>query len=216
MSVSAVTEARPDRKVLAREQLLLQEHHVPPAAELEAATGVHADLVEAEPFVQRDARRIRQRDAADREREALAAQPIEQVRVQLTPDAPSAPAVIHVDAGLDRPAVGRAFTPGMAIGVGDQVAITFEHEPWRTRHHAGDPALEFNDNCFPPAMGGPRNDIGMTGGPANCPCAGTMTIDLVGHILGRAPIPPELQPFLDANQDGALNVADVLMHFGAW
>lgn len=33
---------------------------------------------------------------------------------------------------------------------------------------AGDPALAYNDICFPPSLGGPRNDMGAHGGPGAC------------------------------------------------
>ena len=33
---------------------------------------------------------------------------------------------------------------------------------------AGNPAAEFNDECFPPSHGGPANDMGAHGGPGAC------------------------------------------------
>jgi hypothetical protein len=59
-----------------------------PGPELEAEVAVDPDRLEADRLVQRDARVVGERDAGDRDLQALAREQRQQRLVELAPDAP--------------------------------------------------------------------------------------------------------------------------------
>src|SRR5262245_57915050 len=111
---------------------------VDPAAELESDFAEVSVLAEAEPLVQRDARGIRQRDAAGDVVDVLLSQRGEQRSVELRAD--PAPQVIgrDVDRAFYREAVrGAALPCGRVRVTGDETVLLLD-EPRPARRHVAD------------------------------------------------------------------------------
>ena len=70
---------------------------------------------------------------------------------------------------------------------------------------AGDPDAAQNDAALPPGQGGARCDMGAFGGPYNAGWKFYLVGPLVNYLLGRFPGYP-----FDANNDGYVNVADIV------
>jgi parallel beta helix pectate lyase-like protein/polymorphic membrane protein len=74
---------------------------------------------------------------------------------------------------------------------------------------AGNPDTLYNDTSLPPGLGTYRNDMGIYGGPRNCSVIITST-DILNYLLGKPGLRLEYMPEADANQDGKIDIADMI------
>ncbi|MCZ6836450.1 MAG: right-handed parallel beta-helix repeat-containing protein [Planctomycetota bacterium] len=86
-----------------------------------------------------------------------------------------------------------------------------------------DPA--FDDTCFPPSIGGSRNDMGVHGGPLGCNWGKVSdlnsddfvdVLDLLALLGAWGPCPGDRFCPEDINGDGSVDVTDLLTLLGDW
>jgi len=77
---------------------------------------------------------------------------------------------------------------------------------------AGDPDEALVDGCFPPGLGEARNDVGAFGGPGNCGWSLVREEDLGSCVLGIGEAAEEKIPGIDPNDDGVVDVSDVVRY----
>src|SRR6187402_1741215 len=110
-------------------QLQLEPADVVPGALLEADLAVDPGALEAERFVQAEARLVRQGDAGAGHAEAALAQALEERLVEGAADALTAGVRGDVDGDAGAPAVGRALVEGGRVGVADDLSPALGDEP---------------------------------------------------------------------------------------
>jgi hypothetical protein len=95
------------------------------------------DPLEAERFVEGDARGVRQRDDAVGALEALPFERREQRPVERRPGALASPVAVDVHRQFDRPPVGVPVPPPPRVGVADRAAVPFGDDPGEPRQRPG-------------------------------------------------------------------------------
>ena len=65
--------------------------------------------------------------------------------------------------------------------------------------------------CRPPGKGSKRNDMGAYGGPYNCGWLSFTKEEIIDHILGRIILSEEKKKKCDQNQDGFIDICDVVL-----
>src|SRR6476646_9408336 len=117
------------RPVRRGRQLQLEPADVAPDAFLPADLAVDPDPLEAERFVEADARLVRQGDAGAGHAEAALAQAGEEGLVEGAADAFAAGVLGDVDGDAGAPAVGEALVEGGRVGVADDLFPALGDEP---------------------------------------------------------------------------------------
>src|SRR5262245_44299280 len=110
-------------------QLQLPPADVVPASVLEARLGCDADVPEAEPLVQLDARRVRQGDDPDRGAKPLQAERVEEHAVERAADTGAVGRRVDVDRDLDGPLVRSARMEPGGVGIADDPTLALADEP---------------------------------------------------------------------------------------
>jgi len=125
---------------------VLRERALPPAdvvpAPVLVADGAqHPGRREAHPLVKARARRVGERDDADRAAETLQREAPEQRRVQADADTLAVVLLMHVHRHLDRPLVGTPRVEAPAVGVAEHAAARLAEKP--------EPDLERRPDALP-------------------------------------------------------------------